>query len=154
MKTTNILSLAFSVALLAAPGCSAVRNSEPGTVKTGSAPQADSAALQGTWKGQELGGETEGPCYLTISGKNLDFRGADPQEWYKGTFSLRADTNPNQLVVAITDCCAPEFIGKMDYAIYRIEGGTLMITAFKPGTPNPPSDFNDSEARRFVFKGK
>jgi len=116
--------------------------------------KSDSEALQGTWKGQELGGDAEGDCYLIVSGKDFEFRGPDTNEWYKGTFTLREDAKPKQLLGSVTECCAPQYVGKMSHAIYRIEGDKLTLTAKAPGDPELPSGFDDNEARRFVFKAK
>jgi hypothetical protein len=62
--------------------------------------------------------------------------------------------NPTQFVAAITDCCVPEYVGKTDYAIYRLQNGTLTLAAHAPGNPDVPSGFDASDARRFEFKAK
>ena len=135
----NTLMIALCGAAILAAGCSTLRKS-------------DSAALQGTWKGQEMGRPTEGPCWLMISGNALEFRGADTNEWYKGTFTLREDANPRQLVGAVTECPAPKYIGKTAYAIYRIEADTLTLTGNEPGNPEVPSSFDAPGFRKFVLK--
>jgi uncharacterized protein (TIGR03067 family) len=137
MKTKLIL-IALGGATMLGVGCSTLQKS-------------DSTALQGTWKGQETG-RSDGMCSLTISGNKLEFRGADPREWYKGTFTLREDTNPKQLVGAIGDCPAPEYVGKTVYAIYRIEAGTLTLTGNEPGDPQVPANFEARGARTFTLK--
>src|SRR5512138_1025185 len=73
-KVVRALSLAVTV-VLAASGFSAYAS--------------DSSALQGKWKGPEAGRPTEGACLLTVSGNTLEFRAADTNEWYKGTFTPR-----------------------------------------------------------------
>src|SRR5512140_2780764 len=110
----------------------------------------DSALLQGSWQGQESG--NGGVCTLTILGNALEFRGADSAEWYKGTFTLREDTTPKQLIGLIRDCPAPEYVGKTVNAIYRLEDGTLTLTGNEPGNPEPPSGFDASGARKFVLR--
>ena len=134
-----MLSLAVSVVLLAGSRCSTLQKS-------------DSVALQGKWKGREVAADSEGPCYLIISGRTLEFRGANTNEWYKGTFSLREDTNPRQVVVAIAECSIPQYITKTSYGIYQIEDGTLTIAANEPGSPEVPPSFDAPGARRFVLK--
>jgi uncharacterized protein (TIGR03067 family) len=136
-----MLGWAWIAVLLGASGCSTLRPS-------------DSATLQGTWKGQDIGASAEGECCLIISGKNLEFSGGNPSEWYKGTFSLREDVNPKQVVVLIADCCAPKYNGKTSYALYRIENGALTITANEPGSPEPPASFDAPDTRHLVLKKK
>ena len=134
----SLMLIIFCGATLLGSGCSTLQKS-------------DSATLQGTRQGQETG-RTEGMCRLMISGNTLEFRGADPREWYKGTFTLREDTNPKQLVVAIAECPAPEYVGKTVYAIYRIEAGTLTLTGNEPGNPEVPTGFDARGARSFTLK--
>ena len=112
----------------------------------------DSATLKGTWKGQEISARGNGSASLVLSGANLEFHGADPNEWYKATFTLHEDTNPKQLVAVITECPAPQYVGKTANAIYRIEGGTLTITGNEPGNPAMPTAFDAPGARQIVFK--
>ena len=123
--TIALVSIAL---LLGASGCSTLHKS-------------DSATLQGTWKGQEVGITTEGECSIIVSGNNLEFRGVNPNEWYKGTFSLREDVNPKQVVFSITECPAPKYNGKTSYALYQIEDGSLTIAGNEPGSPDPPRKF-------------
>ena len=139
-RTTDIPGLVFIVALLVTAGCSKSQKS-------------DSATLQGTWKGQEAGANTEGPA-LVISGNALEFRGENPNEWYKATFTLREDTDPKQLVATITECPFPKYVGKTSQAIYRIENGTLTIAGNEPGNPAVPAGFDAPGARVIVFKAK
>jgi uncharacterized protein (TIGR03067 family) len=113
--------------------------------------KSDFDTIQGTWKGQEIGGD-EGAATLTISGKNLEVRGSNPNDWYKGTFVLREDTNPKQCIFSVTECAAPDYVGKVSHAIYSIENGALTIAGNEPGNPEPPSAFDADGARRFRFK--
>jgi uncharacterized protein (TIGR03067 family) len=115
---------------------------------------SDSVALQGTWTGKELSADSDDACRLIVSGQNFEFHGADPNEWYKGTFTLREGSDPKVMVAAITECPVENYIGKTDLAIYRLEGGTLRLTAREPGNPDVPSSFDAPETRRFVFKLK
>jgi uncharacterized protein (TIGR03067 family) len=137
-RTTGGFSIAVAV-VVAALGCSTVHKS-------------DTSVLQGTWKGQETGRPAEGTCYLIISGNTLEFRGADSNEWYKGTFTLRESANPKQLVGVISECPAPQYVGKTVYGIYRIEEGTLTLTGNEPGNPELPNRFEAPGSRTFVLK--
>ncbi|MDB6065934.1 MAG: hypothetical protein JWR26_2142 [Pedosphaera sp.] len=114
--------------------------------------KSDMATLQGTWRGDEVGGNTKGTNYLIIRGKNFEFRGADTNEWYKGTFILMENTHPGQLLATVIKCSAPQYVGKISFAIYKLEDGKLTFTGNEPGNLNPPLSFNDPGARQFVLK--
>jgi uncharacterized protein (TIGR03067 family) len=109
--------------------------------------------LQGTWKGVELGNEAAGEATMTISGDAIDFIGGNKDEWYKATFTLPAGTEPRQLRSVVKACPAPELVGKISFAIYKIEDGTLTLVGNKPGNPAMPKGFDgDATSRTFTFK--
>ena len=140
-RIAGILSLVTIAVVLGASGASTLHKS-------------DSDALQGTWKGKEVGANAEGECSLVISGKSLEFRGANTNERYKGTFTLREDAKPKRLVATITECPAPQYIGKTSYGLYRIENGTLTLAGNEPGSAEAPSGFDAPGLRHFVLKKK
>ena len=115
--------------------------------------QSDATVIQGTWSGQEIGvAGTAGSPSIVFQGTNVEFHGANPNEWYKATFSLREDTTPKQFVAVITDCPAPQYVGKTGHAIYLIQGDTLTLTGNEPGDPTVPAGFDAGGAGKFVFK--
>ena len=57
----------------------------------------------------------------------LEFHGANPQEWYKATFTLREDTTPKQLEAVVTECPVARYVGKTAHAIYKIETASLRL---------------------------
>jgi len=169
MKRIMTIRCAFiCLVLLTVAGCSTTQQSASSSTNSAASqkaqvvetqakakvPLADSAALQGTWTGKELSADSDDPCRLIVSGQNFEFHGPDSNEWYKGTFTLREGSNPKVLVAAITDCPVEKYVGKTDFAIYRLENGTLILTAYEPGNPEVPAGFDAPETRRFVFKLK
>ena len=129
------------MAILAA-GCSAHQKS-------------DSDNLQGTWNGRQTNPNLEHQCSLVITGNNYEFQDeADTNAWNKGTFTLREDTNPRQLIAVVGDCHLPQFIGKTVMAIYRVEGDTLLMTWNAPGKAEAPSAFDARGAAHTEFKRK
>jgi uncharacterized protein (TIGR03067 family) len=132
------LAAALGFAMVIATACSTVRHS-------------DSQALQGTWEGHELA-RSEAICRIVITGNTLEFRGADAQDWCKGTFTLREDTTPRQLVGVLTEVGMPQYAGKTVNAIYRLQDGQLELAGNEPGNPEMPSDFNATGTRRFLLK--
>jgi uncharacterized protein (TIGR03067 family) len=115
--------------------------------------KSDFDTIQGTWKGVEVGG-SEDTAVLTIAGHDLECRGANPNDWYKGTFTLREDSTPRQCVLAITGCPLPDYVGKTCLAIYQIADGTLTMAGNEPGNPNAPAAFGAEGSRTFKFKLK
>jgi len=116
--------------------------------------KSDAIVLQGTWSGQEVGGNPQGSPSITFDGTKLEFYGANPQEWYKATFILREDVTPKQLEAVVTECPAPQYVGKTTHAIYKIEDDKFTLTANEPGNPAVPASFDAPESRQIVFKLK
>jgi uncharacterized protein (TIGR03067 family) len=133
----NTLMIALSVGLLVL-GCS--KSHKP-----------DSVVLQGKWSGQEVGAKTPGSSSLVFEGTKCEFHGANPQEWYKATFSLREDTTPKQLEAVIIECPFPQYVGKTARGIYKLEEGKLTFAANEPGQPAVPASFDAQGARKFVL---
>jgi len=136
---TNKLMVTLFAAGLLASGCATVQKS-------------DSNVLQGTWKGYEVGRATDGTCRLVISGNTLDYRGASANDWCKGTFTLREDTTPKQLVGVMSECDDPQYVGKTVHAIYRIDADTLTLAGSEPGSAEVPAGFDASGCRKLVLK--
>ena len=113
------------------------------------APVSDREKLQGTWVGKELG--REGEVRIIFSGDTIDFKGASPQEWYKGTGVLHEELTPKQGDFTITECPMPDYVGKLTKAIYKIEENTLTLAGSEPGDENRPSSFEPSGGAR-VFQ--
>jgi len=137
MKNTFLIVLC-GVAILAS-GCSTLHKSDAGT-------------LQGKWSGREIGATPETPRTLVFSAGHFDYRGAHPDDWGKGTFTLLEDTQPNQLIVTLTECGRVQYTGKTSYMIYKIKDDTLTAAANEPGNPAAPSCFDAPGARHMVFK--
>ena len=137
-NTIQLLSSFCAAIILFGSGC--------GTLK-----DADTKTLQGRWQGREVGKEEKGLATISFTGNNVEFRGADPKEWYKGTFTLNEDAEPKQMVASIAECPFPEFVGKSCNVIYQIENGTLTLAGNAPGNPAVPASFDAQGARQFVF---
>ena len=125
--------------LLLSSGCAGLHKSSAG-------------ALQGRWSGREPGLNPEAPRLLVISDNHIEYRGAISDDWGRGTFTLRDETQPKQMLITLTECGIPQYIGKTCYMIYEIENGTLTATVNEPGKPEPPSAFDAPHARRIVFQ--
>jgi uncharacterized protein (TIGR03067 family) len=138
MKTAQLVALAVGILV---SGCS-------------KSPKPDSVTLQGQWSGEELGARTQGASSFTVEGTKCEFHGANPQEWYKATFSLREDVTPKQLEAVVTECPFPQYVGKTSHGIYKIEDGKFTLAANEPGNPAVPASFDAQGARKFVLRQK
>jgi uncharacterized protein (TIGR03067 family) len=141
MKTS--IALIFAASTLFLVGCCSTHSTLH---------KADSATLQGTWSGREIGATPGTPRQIVFSGKQFDYRGANPDDWGKGTFTLLEDTQPKQLLVTLTECGPAQYTGKTCCMIYKIEDGILTATANEPGNPVAPLSFEAPGARHMVFK--
>jgi RNA polymerase sigma factor (sigma-70 family) len=111
------------------------------------------ASLQGTWIGEEVGGQS-GQCRLTVSGDSLRFQGARASEWYAGKLTLEQNTSPKQATILITECGFAQYVGKTARSIYKLEQNTLTIAGNEPGVDATPTGFERSAENRvrvFVF---
>ena len=73
-KILGIFSLIIIAVLFVATGRSAEDKDK-----------SDSAALQGTWKGHEIGEAANNACSLIVTGKDIEYKGTDTNDWDKGT---------------------------------------------------------------------
>ena len=103
---------------------------------------AELKPLQGYWEGEGAGGK----CSITITGNSLHYR-ADTN-WYETTFTLPTGTDPQQLHATIKDSSPPtnNAIGKVVFAIFKIEDGTLTL-AEDDMSDKPPKTFSSASSR-------
>ena len=99
---------------------------------------ADLKALQGTWEAvahQDAGHEEVTDIYgkMTIRGDQI--RTGSPNEW-TARLSLATGDGPNGLEWTVPE---GEDGGKVERAIYRLDGDRLTIAYAKPGDPRPTS---------------
>ena len=108
---------------------------------------AELKRLQGYWEGEGAGGK----CSITITGNSLHYRAGT--NWHETTFILPANTDPQQLHATIKDCWPPskDAIGKVVFAIFKIEDGTLTLAAYDM-SDEPPKTFASATSRYVVKK--
>ena len=118
-----------------------------------STPKQDLSRLQGSWVGEEIGGQ-KGQCRMTVEGDTVKFQGALQQDWYVGTLTLDPKANPKQATVRVNDCGLRQYVNKTTRAIYKLEGKKLTLAAHEPGNEAVPTAFGHdpaSQTRAFVF---
>lgn len=138
-RIVGIVGSVSVVMLLVASGCSTL-------------PDSSAAALRGKWVGREMGNAPETPRELVFSANKVEYRGASPNDWGKGSFTFLEGTQPKQLLVTLTECGMPQYMGKTCYMIYEINNSTLTVAANEPGSPAAPLGFEAPHARHMVFK--
>ena len=108
---------------------------------------AELKPLQGYWEGEGAGGK----CSITITGNSLHYRAGT--NWFQTTVTLPAGTDPKQLHATIKDCSPPtnNAIGKVVFAIFKIEDGTLTL-AEDDMSNEPPKTFASASSRYNVKK--
>ena len=107
---------------------------------------AELKRLQGYWEGEGAGGK----CSITITGNSLHYRAGT--NWWKTIFTLPAGTDPQQLHATIKDCSPPttNAIGKVVFAICKIEDGTLTLA--EDDMSNKPPKIFSSASSLYVLK--
>ena len=91
-----------------------------------------------------MGHEASGKISITITGNSLHFQGLNTNDWYETTFTLPAGTYPQQLHATIKDCPQPcDDIGKVVFAIFKIEDGTLTLVGIQASSAEPPKTFGE-----------
>lgn len=97
-----------------------------------------------------MGDKTHQKITLTIAGSSLHFH-RDTNFWFGTTIALPAGTNPQQLHATIKE--GSSGIGNVVVAIYKIEGGTLIL-ATGNGDGEAPKGFEvtgDNGLNRYEF---
>ena len=84
----------------------------------------ESQSVQGHWSGYNT--KTPGaPCTVNITGNQFEYRGADPNQWARGTFVLREDVKPKQMDLTVLEPSNQS--NQVLLAIYQLEGGQMTV---------------------------
>ena len=101
-------------------------------------------SLQGTWQG-EAGPKAGQKITIAIAGHSLRYQGQSTNDWYEVTFTLPADTVPQELRATITACQQTNDIGTVVRAIFKIEHGTLTLVGIQDRDKEPPKRFTNDK---------
>lgn len=89
---------------------------------------------------------------MLVTDNQISYSGSTSTDWFKGTFTLRQDTQPKQLLVSITQAPSPGDVGKPLNVIYKYEANSLTVCANPPGDTNAPATFGAPGTRNYLFK--
>lgn len=145
MKMTLKIALAVTTLSILMPWA-LIRAQAAGTLSPSTATELQ--RLQGSWEGVLAGREAEGKVSITITGNSLHFKGLNPSEWYDTTFILPAGTAPQQLHATIKDCPEPDDIGKVVFAILKIQDGTLTLAGIQASAVQPPKTIGEDQGSK------
>ena len=104
-------------------------------------------ALVGTWIGTEVGYAGSGTWTFSITASGMDVKSSSG-EGYKGTYTADTSVDPKRFAGTVTECPAPEFVGKPVNGIYKIEGTTLTFAGNIPGDTTFPTSFTSGGAHQ------
>lgn len=117
-----------------------------------SKPEAKMTTLEGRWIGFQ-GGHPDATCTLVISGTQLDYRGAQSNDWCRGSFVLNEEAQPMQLDLTMQAISDPDYVGKTALGIYELKGGELRVAVAEPGSGQRPANLaGEQGVRVFSFK--
>jgi uncharacterized protein (TIGR03067 family) len=127
--------------------CALIRAQEASSITQPTAAQTQ--PLQGSWEGVQVGQESAGKYTMTITGNSLHFQGPRTDDRYEATFTLPSGTVPQQLHATITESSSPDDIGRVVFAIFKVENETLTLVRY---TRNPPMIFEGDHDYRYDLK--
>jgi RNA polymerase sigma factor (sigma-70 family) len=104
-------------------------------VSTVGSSESANQSLQGHWTGSNSAhpGQT---CTLSISGNQIEYRGAGPNDRLRGSLVLNQNTQPGQLEVTIIEPANNFIVG-----IYEVKGDKMSIAVAPHGSTQRPVDF-------------
>lgn len=137
MKITRRLSATgLTIVLLAGlVGC--------GKSRTGTAEQK--TRFEGNWSGFDVTQPAE-VCKVTITGNQLEYRGAQSNDWCVGSFILDESAQPKQMDLTVQG--PPEIAGKVMLFIYQQQGNEMKVSGAASGLPLRLVDFSPSQQSR------
>jgi hypothetical protein len=106
------------------------------TGEAGGSGEAGPGGLEGVWEGSLAG--TEGQWTAIVTGEIFFIQGPDDDAWMKGDLRLDVEQGLPVLDIKINECDCP-YRKKKVRALYRVDGGSLIVAAGDPGEVRPGS---------------
>ncbi len=101
--------------------------------------------LEGYWLSRSPGGTST----LNVAGNRYYFQGPHRGDWFKGRFTLDARSDPPRLVLLVEDCEC-DYRGQEVRAVFRLDEGTLLLAATRPGSGEWPRDVEEARGVRLL----
>jgi uncharacterized protein (TIGR03067 family) len=134
MKTTCLLKV-FAITtglLLAGVGCGHSSKQTTATI-------TDQQSAQGQWSGYNTK-RPDSKCTVKLTGNQFEYRGAEANDWSRGTFVLRENAEPKEMDLTIPEP-AQQSNQKL-FAIYQLEGDKMTVAM---SSIQRPADFTPNE---------
>lgn len=113
-------------------------------------PKSEKSSIQGHWTGFDLTRPAE-QCSVTITGNQLEYRGARTNDWCRGTFVLNGSAQPVQMDLIVQE--PPPIAGKTMLLIQDLKGDEMKVAGAEPGVPLRPGNFSPGrQSRVWSFK--
>lgn len=109
--------------------------------------RSSNQSIQGHWSGFNAK-RPDYACTVSIAGDQLEYHGADTNDWVRGTFIVREDVKPKEMDLTIL--APPRETNHMIFAIYQVKGADMTV-AISSG--QRPVDFStNTQNEVFNFK--
>jgi len=133
MKSTGLVKLCAvtSGLLLVAGGCG----------------HSSKQSIQGHWSGFNAK-RPNYACTVNIAGNELEYHGADSNDWARGSFVFHDDVQPNEMELTVRE--PSKSSNQMIHAIYQVNGGEMTVAI---SSSSRPVDFS-TNSQNEVFKFK
>jgi uncharacterized protein (TIGR03067 family) len=131
MKTTCLVKVFATTMclLLAGVGCG---HSSKQTIR-------DQQSVQGQWNGYKAK-RPDYKCTVKLTGNQFEYRGAETNDWSRGTFILRENVEPKEMDLTILEP-AQQSDNRL-FAIYQLEGDKMTVAM---SSIHRPADFIPNE---------
>jgi len=92
--------------------------------------------LDGRWTGYDME-QPEAKCTLAVKGDRLEYRGAQPDDWLRGSFVLNEQARPMQMDLSIKEGgeVNRNDVGTTALAIYELRGDELKVAVSSQERP-------------------
>ena len=106
---------------------------------------AEKTGVEGNWTGFDVARPAE-VCSVMISGNQLEYRGAQTNDFCVGAFVLNDSVQPMQMDLTVQQ--PPQIAGRTMLLICELQGDEMKVAGAQPGAPVRPVDFSLSQQTR------
>jgi uncharacterized protein (TIGR03067 family) len=107
--------------------------------------------LDGRWTGYDME-QPEAKCTLVVKADHLEYRGAQPDDWLRGSFVLNEQARPRQMDLSVKEAgeVNRNDVGTTTLVIYELQGNELKVAV--SSQDRPASFAGGSNIHVFTFR--